>query len=85
VGDGRTEGRLTARAFDVHVNPLTVTGGLGEAVDPVLGQFQPVADHDFLADPVAQLARAGELELGHASLLQEWAALYGPARTVPSG
>jgi hypothetical protein len=34
------------------MDPLEVAGGLGELVDALLGDGDPVADGDFLADQV---------------------------------
>ena len=48
--DGCAVGRFGPCAFGVQMNPLMVAGGFGELVDAVLGDFEPVADGDFLAD-----------------------------------
>ena len=39
----------------VDVNPLFVPGRLGECVDAVLGNFDPVADADLCADSGLEL------------------------------
>ena len=42
MGDGLTEGAGLC-PLDVDVDPLVVIGGIGEAVDPVLGDLAPPA------------------------------------------
>ena len=49
MGDGAAE-RSGGRALDVDVDPLVVAGGLGERVDAVLLDGQPVAGAEVLAD-----------------------------------
>src|SRR2546429_3977156 len=48
VGDGAAE-RTFLGPLDVDVDPLVVAGGLGERVDPLLGDLQPVAVAEVLA------------------------------------
>jgi 3-hydroxyacyl-CoA dehydrogenase len=59
MGDGFAVGHLPARAFGVHVQPLVITGGLGEFVDLVLRDGVPVTDHDLLADQVEKRIGVG--------------------------
>ena len=53
MGDGAAH--LAGSALDVHVDPLVVTGGLGELIDPLLADLHPVRDADFLADKTGQV------------------------------
>ena len=46
--DGAAE-RAALGALHVDVDPLVVAGGLGERVDPLLGDLDPVAGADLLA------------------------------------
>src|SRR5579859_2428961 len=69
VRDRHAERRFTARAFDIDVDPLMVSGGFGKAVDALLRNFQPVADHDFLADLAGQLLETAEYCTRHPMLL----------------
>ena len=59
MGDGAAE-RPRRRAVDVDVDPLVVAGRLGELVDPVLLDGQPLAGAEILADRVGELVEAGE-------------------------
>ena len=45
-----------------------VASGVGEEIDPVLGNFHPVADADFLPHILMHFIRVGELSLGHSYL-----------------
>jgi hypothetical protein len=44
VGDRAAD--LPGGAFDVDMDPLVVAGGLGELVDPLLADLDPVGDPD---------------------------------------
>ena len=48
--DRRLERALPLRPLDVDVNPLVVAGAIGEVVDPLLIDGQPVADTEFGSD-----------------------------------
>ncbi len=47
--DGAAEGRLTRRSLRVDVYPLPVFGSVGELLDAVLGQHQPIRRGQFAA------------------------------------
>src|SRR5215211_286384 len=55
VGDRAAEGALGFRALDVDVDPLVVTGRLGELVHVLLGDLVPVAGAELAADQSGQL------------------------------
>ena len=38
------------RSFDVEVNPLMIAGSVGKVIDARLGDLEPVADGDLLAE-----------------------------------
>jgi hypothetical protein len=57
--DGRAV-RPLFRPLGVDVNPLVVTGRLGEQVDLALGDFVPVADADLLTDAGCEICSARE-------------------------
>jgi hypothetical protein len=59
VGDGGAE-RTVGGTGRVHMDPLVVAGGLGEQVDPLLVDLDPVAGPDLGADGGGQLGRGGE-------------------------
>jgi hypothetical protein len=46
------------RPLDVDVDPLVVVGGVGEELDPRLGDLDPVAVGDVLADQGLRARRA---------------------------
>ena len=46
--------------LDVDVDPLVVAGRLGERVDAVLGDLQPLGGAEVLAHGVGQLVGRGE-------------------------
>ena len=48
VGDRAAEWAVLLRPLHVDMDPLVVSGGVGETVDPVLGDLHPVADADLL-------------------------------------
>lgn len=52
MGDGPAIGGLPLGALHVGMQPLMVAGGLGEGVDPLLGDGQPVGDQKFLAHQI---------------------------------
>ena len=59
VGDGAAEGpRL--RALHVDVDPLVVAGRVGEPVDPVLLDRDPLRGPELLADGGGHLVKGGE-------------------------
>ena len=62
MGDRRPE-RPVLRALGIDVDPLVVAGGVGELIDPVLGDLQPLAVPEVRARRRAQLV--GGLELMH--------------------
>jgi hypothetical protein len=76
VGDGAPEGPVLG-GLDVGVDPLVVVGGVGEGVDAVLADEQPVADADLLADVLGQL-RHVDYGLGHRM------SVYGGCRSAPA-
>ena len=47
VSDGAAEGRLTRRSLRVDVYPLPIFGRVGELLDAVLGQHQPIRRGQF--------------------------------------
>src|SRR4051794_3192071 len=67
MGDGAAERALLLRPLHVDVDPLVVAGGVGERVDLVLGDLQPVAGTKRLALRVEPLLCAGKG--AHPSLL----------------
>ena len=48
VRDGRAIGALGLGPLDVNVNPLVIAGDLGEVVDPLLIDDQPITHSEFL-------------------------------------
>src|SRR5580658_9308123 len=48
---------LARRPFDIHVDPLMIAGGVGEQVDPILCDLQPVRDADLGPDQPWQLRK----------------------------
>ena len=48
----------------VDVDVLVVAGGVGEGVDAPLGDLQPLAHAELLADQLLQLGDAGDDPLG---------------------
>src|SRR3954447_21803733 len=67
VRDRAAVGALGLGPLDVDVDPLVVTGGVGEEVDRVLGHLVPVARSQLLAHEAGQL-RHGRRR-GHAAIL----------------
>jgi hypothetical protein len=63
----RARERARSRARDVDVDPLVVVGRVGEMVDPLLVDDQPVARAEALADGRRDLLCAAEF-LGHRDL-----------------
>ena len=59
VGDGAAE-RALRRALLVDVDPLVVVGGVGEQVDAVLVDLEPVAGAEVLAHGGGELVDVGE-------------------------
>jgi hypothetical protein len=59
VRDGAPE-RAGCGALEVHVDPLVVAGGVGELVDPLLGDLDPLAGAELLAGRLGQLLERGE-------------------------
>src|SRR3954447_21698646 len=59
VRDGPSEGPRLG-ALDVDVDPLVVVGGVGELVDTLLGDLEPVGGPDLLADRGFELSDVGE-------------------------
>ena len=55
VRDRRLERRLGRRARRVDVDPLVIAGRVGELIDALLRDLEPVADGDLLADAVASV------------------------------
>src|SRR5438874_10048950 len=51
-------------ALGVDVDVLVVAGGVGEGVDALLGDLQPLAHAELLADQLLQLGDAGDDALG---------------------
>ena len=47
-------GDSTAARAPIDVNPLTIVGRLGETIDAVLRDLQPVADAELFADVLVQ-------------------------------
>src|SRR5439155_2602185 len=65
VGDGGAVGRLGPGPVGVAVDPLAVQGHVGEGVDPLLRDGQPVADADLLADEALEFRGAVDDALRH--------------------
>jgi len=63
VRDRGLERRFGRRAHGVGVDPLAVAGRLGELIDARLGDLEPVADRDFLADAIAQRRRTSVMSI----------------------
>ena len=63
MGDRAAERRLRG-ALGVDVDPLVVAGDVGEGVDLVLGDVEPLADAQLLADPGLEVVDAGDREHG---------------------
>jgi len=57
VRDGRLERRLERGARGIDMDPLMIARCVGELVDSLLRDLEPVADGDFVADPVAKRRR----------------------------
>src|SRR5262249_39325664 len=68
VGDRGAVGRLGPRPVCVAVDPLPILGHLGEGVDPLLREGEPVADADFLADEPPEFQGAVNDALRHTDL-----------------
>ena len=66
MGDRAAERALGLRALHVDVDPLVVTGRVGEEVHPVLGDLHPVAGAELLALQGRQLGDGGGR--GHAGV-----------------
>ena len=83
VGDGPAE-RPGRRALDVDVDPLVVTGRLGEGVHAVLLDRQPVAGAEVLADGGGDVLEAGEgPHRGNLAGLRGSAACPSPPESPP--
>jgi hypothetical protein len=52
--DGLAAGHLLLRALDIDMDPLVVAGRLREGVDALLGDVDPLARVDFLADALRE-------------------------------
>ncbi len=55
MGDGAAPRRFPSRALEIDVDPLVIARGVGERVDPLLRDLEPVTYVDFLADPALQI------------------------------
>ena len=53
-------GALGLGAFDVDVDPLMVAGDVGEVVDPLLADLQPVTDTEFASDQCLRVVDGGD-------------------------
>jgi hypothetical protein len=51
MGDGASE-RTGRRLLRLDVDPLMVVGGVGEGINPILGDLEPVTDPDLGVDQV---------------------------------
>ena len=58
MGHRLAEGTLAGRPFRVDVDPVRVEGRVGEPVDLVLADREPVRDGDLLADAAGLPMRA---------------------------
>ena len=57
MGNGIAEGALTLGALGIDVDPLVVAGGIGEVVDPLLGDLEPVAGLEWGTDQQDEFCR----------------------------
>ena len=64
MGDGLAARHVRPRALRVEMDPLAVFGRLGEPVDPVLVDLNPVADAEFLTDPILKVGECCDLQHG---------------------
>ena len=53
--DRAAEWGFGLRALRIDMNPLPVVGGVSEQIDPLLIDFEPVADSDFLTDKTEEI------------------------------
>ena len=60
MGDRLTARHLALGALDIDMDPLMIAGGIGEFVDKRLVDGKPIADADFLADILGEVAWALE-------------------------
>ena len=58
MGDRSAERALLLGSLGVDVDPLEVAGCLGELVDPLLGDLDPLAVAEMLADRLFQSGRS---------------------------
>jgi hypothetical protein len=68
VRDRRLERRFRRSARGIHVDPLTIAGGVGELFDACLGDLEPVADGDLLADALVKRTNV-DVDHGHGGTL----------------
>ena len=59
--DRGLERRFGCGARGIDVNPLAIVGRLGEPIDPLLCDLNPVADGDLLTEAIAQGGEVGAL------------------------
>jgi len=50
VGDRATEGTLFLAALDVDMNPLVVASCFGKFIDPILVNYHPLANTNFISN-----------------------------------
>ena len=83
MGDRRTEGAFL-RALDVDMDPLVIVGRIGELVDAVLGDLEPLAGTEILADRLLERFGAAEF-LSHvgSSCAPEGRPGWMPGRACP--
>ncbi len=60
MGNRGAGGQHAAGAFDIDMDPLIVAGGLGELVDPLLVDVNPVARPDLRSNRCFDLAEVPE-------------------------
>ena len=65
MGDGLAARHVLLGPLDIDVNPLVITRRLGELVDPVLRNLDPVANPNFLAHVFVHFVRVGEFPFCH--------------------
>ena len=67
MGDRLAARHVLLGPLDVDVNPLVITCRLGELVDSVLCNLDPVANPNFLAHVFVHFVRVGEFPFCHFS------------------
>src|SRR5258708_35566994 len=65
VGDGLAARHVLLRALDVDMDPLVIAGRLGELVNAILRNLDPITDPNFLAHVFVHFIRVGEFPFCH--------------------